>query len=36
MRNKYAFKFSIPTTPKNQAIRIRMRKKGTIKSLAEE
>jgi hypothetical protein len=31
MRNKYAFKFSIPTTPKNQAIRMRM-----IKSLAEE
>jgi hypothetical protein len=33
MENKYAFKFSIPIAPQNQAIRSRMRKKGTLKAL---
>ena len=36
MRSKYAFNSSIPIAPQNKAIRDRMRKKGTVKSLGEE
>jgi hypothetical protein len=36
MRNKRAFKSSIPIAPQKQAIRGRMRKKGKIKSLGKE
>ena len=36
MRSRYAFKSSIPTVPQKIAIRERLRKKGTIKSLGKE
>ena len=36
MRSKYAFKSSTPTAPQNKAIRDRVGKKGTIKSLGKE
>jgi hypothetical protein len=36
MRSKYAFKSSIPTVPPKTAIRDRVRKKGSIKSLGKE
>ena len=36
MRSRYAFKSSTPTAPQNKAIRDRVGKKGTIKSLGKE